>query len=93
LDFVFESPELRRELHKAIAARGGRVGNLITGEMLVSDWIKTSKAQTSDGSAPTPSVLSRTIRPNKNPDDRVTRMLQNIASQGYVLQKAKNKKV
>jgi hypothetical protein len=98
-DFVFESAEMRRELNKQITMRGGRVGNLITGEMLIADWIKSSRPQTSAPSRgqkklmPFDAPLSRTIRPSKNPDDRVMRMLQNIADQGYVLQKAANKKV
>jgi hypothetical protein len=90
----FHSAEYRKALHEIIDKRGGRVGNLITGERALVDWVKTSKPNISDKRiTPAASLLQRTIRPSKNPDDRVVRMLENIAKQGYVLQKASNKKV
>jgi hypothetical protein len=91
MQISFHDAEFRKELHNKIAKKGGRIGSLVTGEQVLADWIISSKPNNSTGTVVAVPGLERTLRQNKNPDDRVANMLRNIAAQGYVLQQAKGK--
>jgi hypothetical protein len=91
LGINFHDATVRRALSDKIAKAGGRVGYLVTGERVLAEYMKASRPNSSSGKLIKVPILERTLRQEKNPQDRVIAMLKNIADQGYVLQQAKGK--
>jgi len=89
---TFHDPTFRRQLSDRVEKMGGQVGYYTTGDKALSDWTNmlSEGPNSSNGmpiDVPSPSRPGGT--PVSDQNDAVTSMLDNIAEQGYVLQKAK----